>query len=135
MKKFINAFCAAAIVAMTTGCADYGCDTYYNVINQTGHDITIDVGSEHAMYKSTKVKSGEEGNVYHYETLCSKRSVATDYFSGEDTMQNFAVKIDGKPLNDDFWKRKYWNFTAAPYKTTFTMTLTKELLAGIGQHE
>jgi len=135
MKKAVKLFCAAAVIAMTTGCVDYGCDTYYNVINQTDCDISVDIGSGNTVYKSTKVKSGEERTVYHYGTLCSKGFIADDYFSDEEKIEDLSVTIDGKSIVNDFWKRKYWKFTAVPYKTTFTLTLTKELLAEIGRQE
>jgi hypothetical protein len=134
MKKPLLFFAMAALALMSgCGIADYGCNTYFKVINQTGNDIIVEVGRIDVVYETTSIGLGKGQTIYDFETLCGKNHVVADLYSEEEQIENLFMKINGNNVSDAIWKRKYWNFASKPYETTFTLTLTNALLEEMQQ--
>ncbi len=133
MRKIILLF-TVATVAMVAGCTvtDYECDTYFEIVNQTGADIVIEIGRKENIYKSTLIITGEEQTIYEFSTLCGKNEIADDYFHEEENIQNLYMKVNGTSIPNAIWKRKYWGFTSVPYETFFKLILTDELIESVG---
>ena len=131
-------------VAVMTECTvtDYGCETYFKVINQTGGDIVVNIGyPEGVVHKSTYIESGDEQTVYFTSGRCAKEGVIQNPFSPEElifwTYIEY-VEINGEIMPDEFRKSKYWDFVSSGRRhdiIAFTLTLTNELLEEFRQQE
>ena len=123
MKKILLFFIVAA--AALAGCKDNTIciSSDYKIVNQIESDIVIELkledkpamtihpGITHVIYNKTQC----------YEEPIPEVALAPEVLQAE-------MKIDGEIVPDEIWMREHWNVDVENHNSTYTLTVTDELL-------
>jgi len=129
MKTLLYLFCAAAIVAMMTGC-DPQCTYVLYVKNGTDTDLVVEING----FTPKTIHSGEEEWI---DNLVSYGNDSVDRFSPEEEILLFrTLKINGNVMPNSVWKRKYWYYTRiSKSNSRYTLEITDKRLENLTSEE
>lgn len=136
MKKLILFFAAIAMTACgpyIEPSIDYGCSWRYQITNETDSDIIY----ADIYYKEAIIISPKETVqlTRHQSAFCNEGSIPADISenSPEELMlpSDCRLIVGNEFVHEAIWKRDFWDFTAEPYRATYTLILTHELLDSI----
>jgi len=124
MKTLLYLFCAAAIIAMTTGC-DPMFSYSFEIANDTQSEIIVKIGDS----KQVAIHSGYKEVIYTDGHLGGVRDPIDFVASSKQP-----IIINDKLISsDDFWRKEYWEEGEKKGKLHFTykMTLNDKMLERI----
>ncbi len=127
MKRIILFLPLSAFAITLTGCDPIG-SYYWNIKNDTDSDLVVGIEGEvpGAPEKQFVIESGEIEMVYSDAIMGTR---GEDRFEAGQIMCYSAVKINGRPVLNEIWRRSNWEFTRNEgFSSTYTLTVTEELL-------
>ncbi len=152
MKKLVLLF---VVIAVCYGCdkKEYAveCDAFYVwefVVENKTNDKEIKIDTDYPLgpYANHYVLTPNKGDVImDIGTLggCDAKGVMPDII--KDVVETFHIGygeeypffmiIDGESVSQDIWLPKYWSFEAGLYDSTYTLTVTDELLEQLAEKE
>ncbi len=138
MKKLILLFTMATALAMT-GCGlvsrHYPGKETFNIVNQTDFEMILIRGFGDVEGTSDlTISQGEEIIALERGARCEKNQPPDDYPENYQ-LPSFGIrrlKLDGKIVHPDIWLRKYWDVVREVYHSTYTLTITDELIERVG---
>jgi hypothetical protein len=138
-KLFTKLMSFALIASALVGCGlhdnkDCGNAYLFYLKNETAHGVAIEVNGKNSVLGLATISPGETKELYYFTFEAGCGEVIYDVYDSEDlisTMPNTMVinmRINGNPMPEAIWTRKYWDFSNGTGFAKYTLLLTNELM-------